>query len=725
MKKILYYILPILAVLFVGCSDQDDFFNGEGSVRFDVNLNNGVKVIRQSSRAGLTDEEQNQLRATSRVRLYNSDNKLIQKYEDLATVPELIKLVTGNYMISVEAGKSTAASFEDKFFQGENEFSVTRAQTKEVAVVCNIMNTLVTVTFDQSLYDAFTENLKVTLSTSKGQLQFTPENANQTGYFILPDDAVINCKFEGVKMDGQPFIKETQIENAKATTRYDLSYKFTATSTETGGAAFDLEVDETPLHEESSQIIIYERPKLSVLDADNEDLNIDSPVFFEPNSDKSFSIWAVTSCPLTRMQLSSSSFISWGIPLSNINLSELTATEINSLNEVGLTISKRNGLNGSVWGVTFSTDLVTKITTNEGSYTISVTVGDSEQGVTSKDLVITVSDATIVAVEVNDASVWSNKATLQASVVKTLSGTPSFRYRKVGTATWTNIAGTVDGANVKADLTGLEAGTRYEYQALDGEVVSANVCTFTTESASQPENAGFEYWSGSTPLLMYASGQNMWWDTGNHGSATMSKNVTNSSTEYVHSGVYSAKLSSQFVGISIIGKFAAGNAFVGQYLKTDGTDGILGWGRPFYSRPKSLKGYVRYQPAAVKYANVPAEVAEFPEGSTDIGTVFIALGDWAGENYDGTTWPLIIKTKESTRQLFDPNGSGVIAYGAIEWREAVGGDGMIEFEIPLEYRSLERKPTAIVIVASASKYGDYFSGGDSTMWIDDFELIYE
>ena len=116
MKKILYYILPILAVLFVGCSDQDDFFNGEGSVRFDVNLNNGVKVIRQSSRAGLTDEEQNQLRATSRVRLYNSDNKLIKKYEDLATVPELIKLVTGNYMISVEAGKSTAASFEDKFF---------------------------------------------------------------------------------------------------------------------------------------------------------------------------------------------------------------------------------------------------------------------------------------------------------------------------------------------------------------------------------------------------------------------------------------------------------------------------------------------------------------------------------------------------------------------------------------------------------------------------------
>ena len=224
---------------------------------------------------------------------------------------------------------------------------------------------------------------------------------------------------------------------------------------------------------------------------------------------------------------------------------------------------------------------------------------------------------------------------------------------------------------------------------------------------------------------MYGDGQNIWWDTGNHGSSTMNKNVTNPATDYVHSGTYSAKLSSQFVGIGIIGKFAAGNAFVGQYLKTDGTDGILGWGRPFSSRPKALKGYIKYNPAVVKYADVPSGVADFPEGSTDIGTIFIAIGDWAGEEYDGTTWPLIIKTKKSSRQLFDPNGAGVIAYGAEEWTAATTGEGLIEFEIPLNYNSLERKPTAIVIVASASKYGDYFSGGDSTMWIDDFELIYE
>ena len=37
-----------------------------------------------------------------------------------------------------------------------------------------------------------------------------------------------------------------------------------------------------------------------------------------------------------------------------------------------------------------------------------------------------------------------------------------------------------------------------------------------------------------------------------------------------------------------------------------------------------------------------------------------------------------------------------------------------------------RVPTYIVVVASASKYGDYFTGGDgSVLFIDDFSLEYD
>ena len=50
---------------------------------------------------------------------------------------------------------------------------------------------------------------------------------------------------------------------------------------------------------------------------------------------------------------------------------------------------------------------------------------------------------------------------------------------------------------------------------------------------------------------------------------------------------------------------------------------------------------------------------------------------------------------------------------------------MIEFTIPIEYRS-DAMPKYISLVASASYLGDYFVGGDgSTMWLDDLELVYE
>ena len=40
--------------------------------------------------------------------------------------------------------------------------------------------------------------------------------------------------------------------------------------------------------------------------------------------------------------------------------------------------------------------------------------------------------------------------------------------------------------------------------------------------------------------------------------------------------------------------------------------------------------------------------------------------------------------------------------------------------------SSNRKPTDIILVGSASRYGDYFTGSTgSTLWLDDLELIYE
>ena len=75
-------------------------------------------------------------------------------------------------------------------------------------------------------------------------------------------------------------------------------------------------------------------------------------------------------------------------------------------------------------------------------------------------------------------------------------------------------------------------------------------------------------------------------------------------------------------------------------------------------------------------------------------------------------------------QYFDKNDPHIIAYGEMTCGENV--NEYTPFSVELEYRATNRKPTALLIVCSASKYGDYFTGAPgATMWVDDFSLEYD
>ena len=66
----------------------------------------------------------------------------------------------------------------------------------------------------------------------------------------------------------------------------------------------------------------------------------------------------------------------------------------------------------------------------------------------------------------------------------------------------------------------------------------------------------------------------------------------------------------------------------------------------------------------------------------------------------------------------------MIAYGKIEFGENV--PTYIPFEFTLDYKATDRVPRYILITASASKYGDYFTGGNgAVLYLDDFELQYD
>lgn len=78
------------------------------------------------------------------------------------------------------------------------------------------------------------------------------------------------------------------------------------------------------------------------------------------------------------------------------------------------------------------------------------------------------------------------------------------------------------------------------------------------------------------------------------------------------------------------------------------------------------------------------------------------------------------------KRYFDSSNKAIIAYGELPIEEAGKNvDAYKKFVIDLEYRDLNRKPKYIIIVASSSKYGDYFQGGKgSEMWMDALQLVY-
>ena len=104
------------------------------------------------------------------------------------------------------------------------------------------------------------------------------------------------------------------------------------------------------------------------------------------------------------------------------------------------------------------------------------------------------------------------------------------------------------------------------------------------------------------------------------------------------------------------------------------------------------------------------------KGKTDICNIYVVLADWRPS---GT---FQVNTNTGTFIDFE-NDPNIIAYGSLE--DNTNTNGYKPFEIELEYRN-NRQPTCCVIVCTASKYGDYFTGGvGSTLLVDEFEFNFD
>lgn len=297
---------------------------------------------------------------------------------------------------------------------------------------------------------------------------------------------------------------------------------------------------------------------------------------------------------------------------------------------------------------------------------------------------------------------------------ETLNGKePVIEYKKKTDTQWNTLASSaiyIDGTSYSATIGSLSPDTEYVYKVTVGDTQGDEI-EFKTAPATVLTDGDFDNWHAVDKLWNpWAASSTSFWDTGNRGATTISESNSVPTDDTCTGKGKAALLESKYLVL----KFAAGNIFTGSYLKTVGTNGVLSFGRPFSAFPSKLRVNYKYETSAIDKTGDSDH--QYLKGRPDSCHIYIALTDWDE--------PLEIRTKPSERQIFDKNDPHVIAYSELINGENV--DKYTQVDLPLEYRYNNRTPKFIVVVASSSKYGDYFTGGTSSkLWIDNFELIYE
>lgn len=719
MKKIVFYALSLLCALSIGSCEKDPTgHDGEGAVRFSLNLPG-------SSRA---DAAYPWSDCAIRVYKYTSEGsgedersrELVRRYASTDEMPESMWLLAGDYAVSVELGSREEATFDRPFYRGEKDFTIVGGQTVQVAVECRIANTIVEVVYDKTVTDLFTEELWTNVSLQEtydhqevvaGRVPYLQFKENGRGYFTLPDGLeAFSWRFRGVgSKDGEDkivMVDKTKHISTLPGMCYTLKFKYSPDLG--GGLLFTIDVEAT-WHEYDDAVLFAPDPQIS-----GDGFEIDERQEFVSGA-ITYHIASIADLAAVEVRCGDRTW-----PVAFAGQEQPTA---------GVTVSMSSA---SDMLLTLGADFFAQLPGGDLDLTLYAQDEDGRES----EKAAKVRTQGVFDLTVSDA--WFGRGELKAYVFDASASDVKILYRRSGTEAWTEAAAsaTAQGGVYAAQVADMQPNTSYECQLQFGQKPVNGASEQRIEVLGpQIPNAGLETWSGSSPLLPYGSDADQWWDSGNHGSATLGKNVTTSVDDPRpgSSGTKAACLNSQFVGLGAIGKFAAGNIFFGKYGGTNGTNGVIGFGKPFEFtyRPRQLTFWYKGTVGTVDNAGGPVS-----KGDSDVAQVYVCLCKMGG--------PHIIDTRYQ-ETFFDPSGKTVsycsgtldksstndrtdgkiIAWA--EWTNTQSMAGWTKITLDLTYNEEweGEVPTYLMLTASASKYGDYFAGSEaSVMYLDDFELVY-
>ena len=709
MKKLLYIVAMAVVMFTTACSKSEDFASeheGKGVVSF--------------SFLGTRAEETDSRLSMMKFRVYSHDAEGEKTLVRLYTYDEIkdmkMWLVAGDYSISVEGGVKSPASFTDVYYQGSTEFSLAAGEDKVVNVEVHPKNTLIKVVFDSTVATkmsnaqaiiAIDDSFNVENVTS-GKVASLTYTQTAVGFFMIEEDQTsFVWNFSGdVPSKGTTVEKAglyTPVGGFKEGAMYTITFKY---SDDLGGyITLDIVVDDT-ITDYNDLLVFKPEPQIT-----------------GPALDAVTRVYAGMDALVYDVKAIAD------LSTMKITVGEQTYTYTHGADNSAIadyfSVSQVTDGSNLNWTVTLGDELLTSIAA--GTQKVTITAVDVE-GVEGEVEAMFFGEGTY-AMAVADA--WNATATLKAYVNDASASAVKIYYRESGASEWQVADAALVSDNVyEAAAAGINGGRTYEYYLNYSDEQKGVTATFKTAGVQIP-NGGMEEWAGDSPLLPYIGTQ--WWDTGNHGAATLGGNVTTNSTEKRPgtTGSYSAFLKSQFVGIAGIGKFAAGNIFFGTYLGTSGTNGRIGFGQAFTFdyKPKKLVVWYKGKVGTIDEAGDGSKIG-VSKGASDKAMIYIWLCNWTGQHTVNTADTSTFVNPTTTATTGEGN---VLAYGV--WSREIsdsdnGADnGWQKLEIPITYREGEGftgvKPNYLVISCASSAYGDYFCGStNSYMYVDDFEFVY-
>lgn len=640
-----------------------------------------------------------------RVEIVDQSGDAVMSFDDSNSMPDAIELDNGTYTVVATNGKDVD-DWESPYLVGRETFEIKTGKSTTVSVVCRIANVKVSVRFDHSVTEAFSSYRAVVRNNrNKASLTFSEEEI-RSGYF--KDPGSLTWELSLVNKQGTAYKLRKTITDVEPREHYIFTFRVSESGDITdGGIHSSVTVDPNTDNIDHDIVITPGRCPMGRFTSSDLDLDGFTLIEFGETTPARVDVEAEAGIDLLYVTHYDKSLVAQGLP-EFINLTTADEATVAALNAVGL----RWGGIGTASGFVDFGGMTAGMRT--GEHNITLMMLDTHCQLVEQVVCLNVRSSN-ANTALKRVEAFAKYAILDAEWT---SGTQpeglTFEYRKDADEQWTAVPESdvvIDGKNFTATVRGLEPDTKYRVRPISADI-EGNEVSFTTESVVLIPNLNMDAWSKDGKTWNPWGGDvEQFWVTGNSG-VTMFPVSKDSNTAPVDGADAYKGRSVRMTTIKVpMVSVAAGNLFTGTFATDMGNPkASTKFGQPYVGRPSGLRFFYKYSPKTINLSKDSSPHV----GETDQMHIYISLEAWPA----------------GTAQTNRPSNPKVVGYGEFKTADNVTeyteGGFDIKYTLEKDEDGNTIKPTHIVFVATSSIYGADFIGGEgSTLYIDEFELLFD